>query len=208
MTKSAVIFGYSGHAYVTIDLLLDNGYNIIGYCDKEIKSNNPYKLKYLGDGNNESCLHEIKAYNAFIAIGDNKIRANIFETLNNREITLPHIIHKKAFFSPVAVIGQGSIVMAGAVINSMAKIGNAVICNSASIIEHECIVGDYSHIAPGAVLAGNVTIGSNVFVGANTVIRQGITIGNNVVIGAGAVVTKDVNDNALIYGNPAKVIVK
>lgn len=50
------------------------------------------------------------------------------------------------------------------------------------------------------------TIGNNVIVGANVVIIGEITIGDNVTIGAGAVVVKDVPDNCIIAGNPAKII--
>ncbi len=51
-----------------------------------------------------------------------------------------------------------------------------------------------------------VTIGDNVWIGGNAVINPGITIGNNVVVAAGAVVTKDVADNVVVAGVPAKVI--
>lgn len=51
-----------------------------------------------------------------------------------------------------------------------------------------------------------VTIGNDVWIGGNVTILPGVTIGNNVVIAAGAVVTKDVPDNTLVGGVPAKVI--
>lgn len=51
-----------------------------------------------------------------------------------------------------------------------------------------------------------VTIGDNVWLGGNVVVVPGVTIGNNVVVGAGSVVTKDLPDNALAAGNPARVI--
>lgn len=53
---------------------------------------------------------------------------------------------------------------------------------------------------------GKVTIGNNVFVGASTIVLPGVTIGNNVIIGAGSVVTKDVPDNTVVAGVPAKKI--
>lgn len=49
-------------------------------------------------------------------------------------------------------------------------------------------------------------LGDNVAVGANVVIIGGVRVGNNVKIGAGAVVTKDIPDNCIVVGNPAKII--
>lgn len=51
-----------------------------------------------------------------------------------------------------------------------------------------------------------IVIGNNVHVGVNSVIMPGVTIGNNVIIGCGAVVTKDIPDNSVAVGVPAKVI--
>ncbi len=58
----------------------------------------------------------------------------------------------------------------------------------------------------GTLIGSPVTIGDNVWFGGNCVVLPGVTIGNNVVVGAGSVVTKDVPDNAVIAGNPAKVL--
>ena len=51
-----------------------------------------------------------------------------------------------------------------------------------------------------------VVIKRNAWIGIGAIICPGVTIGENAVIGAGAVVTKDVPDNAIVGGNPAKVI--
>jgi len=51
-----------------------------------------------------------------------------------------------------------------------------------------------------------VKIGSNVFIGVNSIIMPGVTIGDNVVVAAGSIVTKDVNENSVVAGNPAKKI--
>lgn len=54
--------------------------------------------------------------------------------------------------------------------------------------------------------SGKVTIGDNVFIGMNTTILKGVTVGNNVIIGAGSLVNKNVPDNCVAAGNPARVI--
>jgi putative colanic acid biosynthesis acetyltransferase WcaB len=55
-------------------------------------------------------------------------------------------------------------------------------------------------------LSGSPEIGDNVDIGANVVILGPIKIGRNVIIGAGSVVVKDIPDNSVVVGNPAKVI--
>ncbi len=55
-------------------------------------------------------------------------------------------------------------------------------------------------------IAKPITIGNECWIGGNTVICPGVTIGNGVTIGAGSVVTKDIPDNSIAVGNPAKVI--
>ena len=65
---------------------------------------------------------------------------------------------------------------------------------------------DYETRNKGLEYAKPITIGNNVWIGGNVVVLGGVTIGNNVVIGAGSIVTKDIPDNSLAYGVPAKKI--
>ena len=58
----------------------------------------------------------------------------------------------------------------------------------------------------GYAKIGCVTIGNNVFIGAGSIILPNVNIGNNVVIGAGSIVSKDIPDNSVYAGNPAKLI--
>lgn len=86
----------------------------------------------------------------------------------------------------------------------------------------EVIIGDNCHITYGCVIlshdgatkqynssddgSGVVKIGNNVFIGVNSVIMRNVTIGENSIIGAGSVVTKDIPQDVIARGNPAKVV--
>ncbi|MES2646930.1 MAG: acetyltransferase [Bacteroidota bacterium] len=204
------IIGYSGHAFIVIEALLAQGLQVAGYCDASKKSLNPYDLDYLGSEQDLTVSDYLKQedYSCFIAIGNNQVRQRVFENIINRHLQVASIIHPSAIVSATAVIEEGTLVSASAIIQAQAKIGKAVICNTASVIEHECQVGDFAHIGPGAVLCGNVSVGEGSFVGAGAVINPGVTIGRNVVIGSGSVVIKDVANNCLVAGNPAREIKK
>jgi len=58
----------------------------------------------------------------------------------------------------------------------------------------------------GAEFAKPVTIGNNVWIGGRSVINPGVTLGDNVVVASGAIVTKDVPNNVVVGGNPARII--
>ena len=204
--KPVVIIGYSGHAYVIIDILLNAGRLVTAYCDQEEKANNPYHLQYIGKESEVAPL--LQDYDFFACVGHNGIREKIHTQVSQFLGEPVNAIHPTAVISSSVKLGTGIMVAANATINPLVNLGKGVICNTGSSIDHECIIGDFTHIAPNAVLCGNVEIGKNSFIGANSVIRQGVHIGNNVIVGAGSVVLTDIPDNMTYVGNPAKLLVK
>ncbi len=111
-------------------------------------------------------------------------------------------------------IGDNAVIMMGAVINIGANIGSGTMIDMGAILGARAHVGKNSHVGAGSVLAGvleppskePVMVGDNVLIGANAVILEGVKIGNGAVIGAGAVVTRDVEENTVVVGNPARVV--
>ncbi|MBL7743783.1 MAG: acetyltransferase [Chitinophagaceae bacterium] len=206
LKKPVAIVGYSGHAFVIVDIFLNAGRLVTAYCDSEEKTLNPYHLNYLGK--EMEVIHKLKKFDYFACVGHNGIREKIHTNLSQLLGNPINAIHPSAVISASVKMGDGIMIAANATLNPLVEIGRGVICNTSSSIDHECIIGDFTHIAPGAVLCGNVKVGRSTFIGANSVIRQGITIGNNVTIGAGTVVVKDIPDNSTVIGNPARKLVK
>jgi sugar O-acyltransferase (sialic acid O-acetyltransferase NeuD family) len=206
LKKPVAIVGYSGHAYVIIDILLSAGRLVTAYCDSEEKALNPYHLEYLGK--ESDVINKLKKFDYFACVGHNGIREKIHNQLSKLLGNPINAIHPSAVISSSVKMGDGIMIAANATLNPLVELGKGVICNTSTSIDHECIIGDFCHVAPGAVLCGNVIVGHHTFIGANAVIRQGIKIGNNVTIGAGTVVIKDIPDGATVIGNPARSLVK
>lgn len=199
--KKINLFGASGHAKVIIDIIESNGFEV-GY----IFDDNPDIKVFLGRQVISNYSNQQLSSNPLIiSVGDNTLRKEIFEKLNNVEL-LPAIAHPSAIISPYSKIGQGTVVMPNVVINSGVYIGDNCIINTSAVIEHDCLIEDITHISPNAALAGGVKIGKGTHIGIGVSTIQCIKIGANTIVGAGAVVTKNLPANCTAVGLPAKPI--
>ena len=113
--------------------------------------------------------------------------------------------------SPKAIIGnygntieEGVNIMSNVVITNDVKINKGVLINLSTTIGHNCVIEDFVEISPNVNISGNCIISKFSFIGTSATILPGITIGNNAIVGAGAVVTKNVPDNEVWIGNPAR----
>lgn len=203
--ENIYIIGYSGHAFVVLETAKQADIDVKYYCEKEEYQYNPYQLRYMG--NESEADFDWNSADAFVlGIGDNIIRKKVAELILLKKKEILNVTHPLAVISLTSKFGVGNFISANVIVNALVEIGNFCILNSGCIVEHECKISDTVHIAPGVVLAGNVNVGENSFIGANTVVKQGITIGRNVMVGAGSVVLKDIPDNEIWVGNPAKKI--
>lgn len=135
------------------------------------------------------------------------------------------VIFKNLIFDWISFLYKGSVTYArkkGVTIGKQCRIfikswgsepflislgDHVTVTSGVKFITHDgstCLVKDsqgkrYQRFAP-------IQVGSHVFIGVNSIIMPGVTIGSNVVIGAGSVVTKDIPDNSIAIGVPAKVV--
>ena len=88
------------------------------------------------------------------------------------------------------VLGQGSQVMAGAIIQTDVTVGENCVINTGAIIEHECRLDSHCIIGPGAVLCGNVTVGSGSVIGPGSTILPGVSVPPDTLVPAMSRITK------------------
>ena len=203
MNKQVVIIGAGGHGKVIADSVRKSGDRVLGFLDDNTAL--PEKIEgipVLG------CANDYIKYpdaEFIIAIGNAAIRRQIAEQLNG--VRWYTAIHPCAVISSMGVkIGEGSAVMANAVINPCASIGRHCIVNTASVIEHDDVIADYVHISVGAKLGGMVSVGEQTWVGIGAVVNNNISVYNRCIIGAGAVVVKDIKESGTYVGVPARKI--
>jgi sugar O-acyltransferase (sialic acid O-acetyltransferase NeuD family) len=196
------LIGSGHHARVVLDcierLFLHEKTNIYDEMETNIGKNiwDQYVVKNAKDLINDARLH--------IGIGANNVREIIaFKYCQDLE-SLYTIIHPHADVSHRAYICKGSFLASGCVVGTDSAIGFGCIINHNAVVDHDCVVGDWSHIAPGATLGGSVKIGKGTLVGAGAVILKGVEVGTNVIVGAGAVVTRNIPDNSVVTGVPAR----
>ena len=199
MENSITLYGASGHGKVIIDILNSSGIKV-----KSVIDDNPKFEAVLGIPVTKTSDFDMSSLDrTIISIGNNKIRKKLSKSLNANFVKA---IHTSAVISPNSSIGEGTVVMARVAINPDVTIGRHCIINTNATIEHDALIADFVHICPGVSLAGNVTIGEGTQVGIGAVVIQGISIGKWVTIGAGTVILNDIQDYAVVVGNPGKII--
>ena len=147
-------------------------------------------------------------------------KTDIIIEARNSALPLADLRRYEARIEPGAIIrnmveiGKGAVVMMGAVINIGCVVGEGTMIDMNAVLGGRAMIGKNCHIGAGAVVAGvveppsaqPVVVEDDVLVGANAVILEGIRIGKGSVVAAGAIVTKDVPENSVVAGSPARII--
>lgn len=211
--KKIIILGTGGNAIDIIDIIDDinefegtTQYECIGLLDDEKtswgKTYNGFTV--LGPLENADTFHSTYFINGIgnsqnfwekdTIIAKTRVSLNKFET----------IIHPKASVSNTAKIGTGVVIFPNVTIANSVTIGNHVTIYPNAVISHDVVIGDYSIITSGVCISGGVKIGSLCYLGTNSSIKENLMINKYALIGMGSVVLKDVAEDNVVVGNPAR----
>lgn len=186
------VYGAGGHGKVIVDTI-SNGqdrYGVTHLIDDDVRLHGRMLL-----GHSIRGADAINGDRGFIAIGDNVSRLRIASRYQGRLVTL---IHRTAILGQDVLLGEGTVLMAGAIVNVGTTVGANVIVNTAATVDHDCAIGDGVHIAPGCHLCGNVEVGEGSLLGVGTLVVPGIRIGRNAFIHAGQTITRNVPDGETV----------
>jgi len=198
------VYGAGGHAHVVIDALRSQGIQVQAIFDDSPERRHPLHrdvqpgIRLTGRAGFPSLDHPV-----VLCVGRNAERVELVELL---DVHYGIARHTTAIVAESSTIGEGTVILHGAIIQPNTVIGRHVLVNTAASIDHDNRIGDFAHISPHATLCGHVEVGEGTHIGAGAVVIPTVKIGKWTTVGAGAVVIHDLPDHVTAVGNPARIL--
>ena len=208
--KPLILVGGGGHCKSVIEVAVSSGYQIFGILDMPNTVGSRI-LDFEVIGTDDDISKYVNEAQFIITVGQIKsvsTRIKIDHLIKAAGGKLATVIASSANVSRWATVGEGSVIMHGAIVNADAIVGQNCMINTMANIEHDSVIGNFCHISTGTMINGNVRVGDRVFLGSQSVTMNGITIAADCVITAGAFVAKNVEIAGIYAGNPVRLIKK
>ena len=206
-----IIIGAKGFAKEILEILhqLNQLENVVFYDD--VNSDVPEKLynKFpVLTSLSQAEVYFKNTNNKFtIGIGTPILRKRIFDKFRAIGGEFTSVISPKSNIGHFSTsIAEGCNIMTGTVLTNDIEVKRGSLINLNCTIGHDTIIGEFVEMSPGVNVSGNCIIGDYTSLGTNSIILPKIKVGSNVIVGAGSVVTKDLPDNCIAVGVPAKII--
>lgn len=203
MRPGIVIVGAGGHGRVILDILLEAGKRVMGFVDDDPSLKGRRILGYPVLGGRAFIKPKM---GLVLGIGNNRVRQEIYRCAKNIGARVIQAVHPNSAISRFADLGEGVVIMAGAIINSGVVMDVGSVVNTGATVDHDCRLGAFCQIWPGAHLAGSVEVGERSYVGTGAAVVPGVRIGADVLIGAGAAVVSDLSGGNVFAGVPARMV--
>jgi len=151
-------------------------------------------------------LYSSNAAEVSIAIGEPVSRKKVSKAVADADYALAVLVHPSIVISESTTLKPGATVCANAFISCNCILGANSYIQPHAQISHDCVLGDHVVVSPSANLAGSITVGEGSYIGMGAIIKERTSIGEWTIIGMGSVVYKNVGDEVVAIGNPARVI--
>ena len=202
--RKLIILGAGGQGRVVADVAAQTGrYTQIGFLDDNAELGDG-RLPYPLLGGFSDFEKWIGRAEFTVAVGDNLIREAVQTRLTDAGASMATLIHPRAFVASRVTLGEGTVLMAGAVVNVDAVIGRGVIVNTCASVDHDGRIGDFCHVGVGAHLAGSVRMGDRSMIGVGAAVRNNTDICADCTVGAGAAVVCSLTEPGVYIGVPAR----
>jgi sugar O-acyltransferase (sialic acid O-acetyltransferase NeuD family) len=209
MLKDLVILGSGGLAQEyawLVEEINDNNrsFNLLGFLDDDMERVGREYIGYPVLGTLEVAARYPRAH--FISgVGNPRARRLTVERVEQSHPMWTNLISPTVRLHKSHKIGAGVMIGRYTDLTVGCEIGNHVMLNIHVVIGHAVKIGDYSVVSPNACVNGEATIGRLCYIGANAFVRN-VRVHDGATIGAGSVVVKDVAENCVVAGVPARTL--
>ncbi|MGK5739563.1 NeuD/PglB/VioB family sugar acetyltransferase [Micromonospora sp. URMC 103] len=214
MTVALVVVGCGGHGreVATIARAVDEAsggslWRLLGVVDDQPAEDNLKRLQrldvpYLGGvdwlRDAPPDVHHV------IGIGDPRIRRAVARRVDGYGTPAASLVHPDATIGPDTCHGPGFVAFPGARVTTNVTIGRHVHLNQNTTVGHDSVLADYVSVNPLAAVSGDCHLAEGVLVGTTAAVLQGLRVGRDSIVGAGACVVRDVPDEVVVKGVPAR----
>lgn len=206
MKKNCIVIGAGTYGQVYKEYL-QSEYSVIGYYDDDSSLHGLTIDGIEVKGNVRDALENETGCAVFVPIGNNKVRVRIMKEFERNGFEIPSFIHKDTIIHSSVKIGKAVYILPGTNIMPLTEIGDYTMISMGVNIAHHNIIEEGCFFSQGTNIGASMHIYKLAYVGISATLMTGVKIiGNNSLIGAGAVVIKDVPDNAVMAGVPAKIL--
>lgn len=210
--KKVLIFGGTGpatnigQAIVHANSIGYKEYEFTGYVNDKMEEESILGYPIIGGFEDIPKFIEEGYYflNTILKIGGMPERITRFEECNIPSERMATFVHPMSFVMPTATLEPGVVVMPFATVSANTIVRKCTLVMTNVFIGLTCDIGSYNFLAPQSCFGSWIKTGTGVWTGFNSTIRGRTILGNYCALGAGAVLTKNIPENEIWAGNPAK----
>lgn len=189
------IVGAGGYGRVALDLMLASGIGdrVLGFYDDAhaALSGEVRGVPILGDVGMLKSMLSVEPVHVVVAITDNETRLQVANSLRGLGARFLTPVHPEAYVSEAAVIGDGTVVAAGAIVHPDAAVGSHCFLGPRAVVERDAEVGAGTWISAGAIVGPGARIGARVVLGQNASVERKAVVEANVQVEALRHVSRD-----------------
>ncbi len=139
-----------------------------------------------------------------MGIGEPAVREKLFAKLKNDGVEAATLIHPDVYIPETTKIGKGVTIQYGCFISCNVEIGDYVYIQPQVNVGHNNVLGEGCMLSAMTNLAGNVELGNYTYVGLSSAFKESVKVGDYSIIGMYSAVYKDIPDEMIAMGNPAR----
>lgn len=170
--------------------------------DRKIENYNAHSFENLKTLFNPSEIEVI------IGVGEPSLRKKMYNKIISAGYSLATLIHPSVHVPQSTVVKQGVIIQSTAYISSNIEFCENSYIHPLTSVGHGCKIHPHCIISNNTSIAGDCEVGEATYIATGVMVKEGVAIGSNVIIGMASAVFRDIENDVIVLGNPARSLRK